>query len=74
MKAQKVKKENTRKKTPNLKKRILIKVALVERNITLTQIANDLDITLPAVSRAISGLSTISRVDEWCEKNLGIKL
>lgn len=33
-------------------------------------IANELGITVQAVSRAILGLSKISRVDDWIEQNL----
>ena len=72
MKTQNKKKENSQK--PNFNKSILIKIALIQRGKTQTMIADDLGITKAAVNRAITGQSKISRVDEWCEKNLGIVL
>lgn len=72
MKTQKMKNEN--KKALNVTKRTLIKIELVKRQIKQRQIAKDLGITEQAVGRAISGLSTIKSVDNWCETNLGIKL
>ncbi|MDD3149546.1 MAG: helix-turn-helix domain-containing protein [Candidatus Gastranaerophilales bacterium] len=70
MKTQKMKKENNQQS--NLNKSTLIKVALITRNIKQRQIAKELGITPQAVNRAINGLSPIKRVDDWCERNLGI--
>ena len=72
MKSQTMKKRN--EKNANLNKSTLIKVALVTRQIKQKKIAEELDITPQAVNRAIKGLSSNKRVDQWCEKNLGISL
>lgn len=42
------------------------------RGIRQIDVANELGITRQAVGRSFLGLSTISRVDEWIEKNLGL--
>jgi len=72
MKTQKMKKENDKK--PNLNKATIIQVALKTRRIKQADIAAALKISQQAVNRSIYGLTTITRVDDWCRENLGIEV
>lgn len=63
-----------KKRIKNVTKAAVIQFELKKRGLTQAAIAEDLGITPVAVSRAISDLSTISRVDEWITQNLGLEV
>lgn len=63
-----IKKRNS--KVKNVKRAAYIKYHLYRQGLSLSDIANDLEISNAAVYRSINGLSTIRRVDEWLYKNL----
>lgn len=69
MKTHKIKNRNKSKR--NIKRAALIKFYLAQRGFTQAQIAKDLNISRAAVHRAVYSLTTVSRVDEWLEKNIG---
>lgn len=65
---------NRNKKIRNIKKAALIKYELQCRNLTLSGIAKDLQISNTAIYRSINDLSKISRVDEWISEKLGLEI
>lgn len=70
MKPQTKKIDNQTKR--NVKKEAMIKIRLIKNGKTQQDISKDLDISAQAVNRAIKGLSTITRVDNWLKENLGV--
>lgn len=66
------KKNKNNKSKRNVKRAARIGYECKIRGIRQSDIASELGITRQAVGRSFSGLSTIGRVDEWIEKNLGL--
>lgn len=58
----------------NVKRAARIMYELKIRGIKQWEVAEELGMTRQAVSRSFLGLSTVSRVDEWIEQNLGLYL
>lgn len=65
-----IKKRNKTKR--NIKQVARIKYELGVRGLKMVDIAKDLNITQQAVQRAVYGLSTVTRVDEWLDENIGL--
>lgn len=61
-------------KVKNVKRAAYIKYQLYKKGLSLSNIALDLHISNAAVYRSINDLSTITRVDEWLYKNLGLEV
>lgn len=61
-------------KVKNVKRAAYIKYQLYSKGLSLSNIALDLHISNAAVYRSINDLSTITRVDEWLYKNLGLEV
>lgn len=61
------------RKNKNVTKAASIQFELKKRGLTQKLIAEDLHISTQAVSRAVNGQSTITRVDEWLYENLGLE-
>ena len=55
-------------KNPNIQKKAYLQYRLALKGYTMRNIADDLGISLVAVSRSFSDLSTITRVDEWLKR------
>ena len=57
----------------NVTKAAFIQYHLKRNGFTQKQVAEELNISPVAVSRAINGQSTIARVSEWLEQNLRLE-
>ncbi|MDD3236842.1 MAG: hypothetical protein PHV37_01935 [Candidatus Gastranaerophilales bacterium] len=74
-----IKKKNNKqstKKTRKVKKLnqvAYIQFELKKRGLSQVLIANELGMSQTAVCRAISGKSTIARVEEWLQDNIGLE-
>jgi DNA-directed RNA polymerase specialized sigma subunit len=61
------------RKQRNVTKSAYIQYRLKLKGMNLKAIAEELNISLVAVSRAVSDLSKIKRVDEWLKNNLELE-
>jgi len=68
------KRKNNNRNIKNIKKSAYIQYLLKTKGFSQSLIASELGITEAAVSRALYGQSTISRVNEWLETNLEIEI
>ena len=68
------KKHKNNKTKRNVKRAARIMYELKIRGFKQRDVAEELGMTRQAVSRSFCGLSTVSRVDEWIEQNLGLYL
>ena len=64
-------KSTAKYKNKNFIRAAVIRSALKAQGYKLTDIAGDLGVTTAAVTRSISDLSTIKRVDAWLVEKLG---
>lgn len=62
------------KNVKNVKQAAFIQYKLKENGMKQSLIASELGISNSAVSRALNGLSTISKVAEWLEDNIGVSI
>lgn len=67
------KRKSKNKLKRNVTKSAYTQYLLKKNGYKQTDIATELGISFQAVSRAILGLSKISRVDEWLETNLNLE-
>lgn len=64
-------KKTAKYKNKNFIRAAVIRSALKAQGYKLQDIANDLEITTAAITRSISDLSTIKKVDDWLIQKLG---
>lgn len=65
--------KKSNRKIKNVKRAALIKFKLYSKGLKPSDVASELHISRSAIYRSFNGLSKITRVDEWLEKNLGME-